>query len=61
MNRPHKWVKSTLGHGETMCVYCCGTNREIAVIGDMDHCDRAPEPQEAQADAPGEGPSIPHP
>lgn len=38
----HKWVRSTLGHGESMCEYCKATNREIAVIGDMNHCPDAP-------------------
>jgi hypothetical protein len=40
--RPHKWIKSTLGHGGTMCEYCKGTNRELAAIGEMNHCARAP-------------------
>ena len=26
----HKWQPSTLGHGESMCIYCLATNREIA-------------------------------
>ena len=29
----HEFVKSTLGHGETMCTRCRGTNRELAVLG----------------------------
>lgn len=37
--KPHKWEPSRLGHGETMCAYCFGTNREIAVIGNPDVCD----------------------
>ena len=36
----HNWVRSTLGHGETMCTKCCVTNREAAVLG-MDECDVA--------------------
>lgn len=52
MNRPHKWVQSTLGHGETMCVDCYGTNRELAALGELDNCDRAPEPQETEPVAP---------
>jgi len=35
---PHNWVKSRLGHGEWQCTYCLATNREIAVIGDPNHC-----------------------
>lgn len=35
---PHEWKPSTLGHGETQCIYCLATNREIAVIGDLNHC-----------------------
>lgn len=38
----HKWVHSTLGHGEQMCAYCKGTNRELAVLGMLDYCDKAP-------------------
>lgn len=41
--RPHKWQPSTLGHGEQQCAYCLATNREIAVIGDLNHCDKAPD------------------
>ena len=29
----HDWVRSTLGHGETMCRRCLITNREAAVLG----------------------------
>lgn len=50
--QPHKWVKSTLGHGEMMCVHCKGTNREIAVIGDLDHCDDAPAAMPLDAQPP---------
>lgn len=35
---PHEWKSSTLGHGEWQCVWCFATNREIAVIGDPNHC-----------------------
>lgn len=41
----HDWIKSTLGHGETMCSRCKVTNREAAAIG-MDDCD-APPPEPA--------------
>lgn len=34
----HKWVKSTLGHGETMCELCCMTNREAAALGLSESC-----------------------
>ena len=40
--RPHIWTPSPLGHGEWLCVYCYATNREIAVIGDPNHCPDAP-------------------
>ncbi len=46
---PHKWVRSTLGHGETMCEHCKATNRELAVIGDLNHCELQP-PKEASND-----------
>jgi hypothetical protein len=35
----HKWVKSNLGHGETMCEKCKVTNREAAVLGLLNTCD----------------------
>lgn len=35
----HDWIKSTLGHGETMCSRCCMTNREAAVLGKSESCD----------------------
>ena len=37
-NFPHNWIKSRLGHGEWQCTHCLATNREIAVIGDPNHC-----------------------
>jgi hypothetical protein len=37
----HAWVKSTLGHGETMCDRCGITNREAAVLGMLNECPRA--------------------
>lgn len=40
----HTWVKSTLGHGEVMCKYCLITNREAAVLGKLNECDKAPAP-----------------
>lgn len=39
---PHVWVSARLGHSSTMCQHCCGTPNEIAVIGDMNHCERRP-------------------
>lgn len=36
---PHDWVKSTLGHGEMMCLACGITNREAAVLGELLHCE----------------------
>lgn len=39
---PHEWAPSPYGHGERACIHCKATNREIAVIGDPNHCpDRA--------------------
>lgn len=38
----HRWIKSTLGHGETMCEFCSITNREAAVLGVLNTCDKAP-------------------
>ena len=46
----HKWVKSTLGHGETMCTRCWTTNREAAALGILDHCD-VPEPAQKSEEA----------
>jgi hypothetical protein len=40
--KPHLWTKSTLGHGESMCQYCHITNREAAVLGTLNHCDKSP-------------------
>lgn len=51
--RLHKWVPSTLGHGDAMCAHCRVTNREAAVIGILNHCDRAPEQDEQKEDADG--------
>lgn len=38
----HDWVKSTLGHGETMCRNCFITNREAAALGCLEVCDVPP-------------------
>lgn len=46
-NTPHHWVPSPYGHGEWACTFCKATNREIAVIGDPNHC-----PQRAAAEFP---------
>lgn len=40
----HNWIKSTLGHGETMCSYCMVTNREAAVLGITNTCDSVRNP-----------------
>lgn len=37
----HNWIKSTLGHGESMCSRCFITNREAAVLGKLNECDVA--------------------
>lgn len=41
----HDWIKSTLGHGETMCRKCFITNREAAVLGRSDICEAATPPR----------------
>lgn len=46
----HDWVKSTLGHGETMCSRCKITNREAAVLGVTDICDVEEEPSYGRAE-----------
>lgn len=38
----HNWIKSTLGHGETMCSRCAITNREAAVLGILSNCNVSP-------------------
>lgn len=38
----HNWIKSTLGHGETMCSRCFITNREAAALGQMNVCETPP-------------------
>jgi hypothetical protein len=53
---PHEWQRSTLGHGETMCKHCFGTNRELAVIGDLNHCpERAMKRDDASKEQREEG------
>jgi hypothetical protein len=37
----HKWVPSTLGHGEAMCEHCLITNREAAALGWLNYCAEA--------------------
>lgn len=46
----HNWIKSTLGHGETMCSRCLVTNREAAVLGIMDTCDVPTPPPPAASE-----------
>lgn len=46
----HDWVKSTLGHGETMCSRCFITNREAAVIGASEICNVPTPPPHADND-----------
>ncbi len=48
----HDWIKSTLGHGESMCSRCLITNREAAVLGKLNYCDTLP----AWAKWKGDGP-----
>jgi hypothetical protein len=41
----HDWIKSTLGHGETMCSRCFVTNREAAAIGMVECGVQPPAPK----------------
>lgn len=50
----HDWIKSTLGHGNTMCRRCFVTDLEAAAIG-MTECD-APPPKAANANEPAQEP-----
>ena len=36
---PHEYGPSRVGHGEAQCIHCLGTNREIMVVGDLNHCE----------------------
>lgn len=42
-NIPHDWIKSSLGHGETMCLACGITNREAAALGELNHYEKKAE------------------
>lgn len=46
---PHKWAIVNLGHSNRVCTYCAGTPNEIAVIGDMNHCEKNPITTQEQA------------
>ena len=48
---PHEWRTSRLGHGESQCIHCFATNREIEVIGDMNHCPDAARAKAKEGDA----------
>lgn len=48
----HDWIKSTLGHGETMCSRCKITNREAAVLGELNNCSAAPAADATEPDSP---------
>ena len=39
----HNWIRSTYGHGETMCTKCGVTNREASVLR-MYKCERLGAP-----------------
>ncbi len=45
----HDWIKSTLGHGNTMCSRCFVTDLEAAAIG-MVECDVPPSAPKASND-----------
>ena len=46
----HDWIKSTFGHGETMCSRCFITNREAAILGVTNSCDVPPPALKATND-----------
>lgn len=49
----HLWVRSTLGHGHSMCARCKITDAEAAVLGLMDTCEKAQkEEEDVLTDAP---------
>ena len=52
---PHEWIKSALGHGETMCLACGVTNREAAVLGELTHCAKKAEDYHRQFKEPANG------
>lgn len=54
MSHKHNWVPSTLGHGETMCTKCKITNREAAVLGELNAC-KYPDPEEKTKGTEGDG------
>lgn len=43
MNNPHHYIKRDFGHSDLACEYCNGTPRENEAIGEINHCDEAPE------------------
>lgn len=46
----HDWIKSTLGHGDTMCSRCFITNLEAAALGVSNSCDVPPPSPKASND-----------
>jgi Lar family restriction alleviation protein len=51
--RQHVWEPSTLGHGETVCRNCKITNREAAVLGELNECNALTPPVPVTTDADG--------
>ena len=49
MKHPHHWIPSPLGHGLWLCTHCRATAGEISVIGDPNHCEKAPLPENPAA------------
>jgi hypothetical protein len=47
---PHEYGPSTVGHGESQCVHCHGTNRENAVIA-PNHCETRANKQPGEVQA----------
>ena len=44
MSADHKWIPSTLGHGDQMCAWCSITVREAAALGELGERPKAPLP-----------------
>jgi len=37
-NKSHEWITSQVGHGEQQCAHCRITNREAAVLNQLNGC-----------------------
>jgi hypothetical protein len=54
----HNWVRSTLGHGDTMCSKCKITNREAAVLGKLNMCEVPDAEAKDERDGDGTTPRV---